>query len=105
MFITCANLGDTVFNLVVQTITAGGTVAQNGVTFVANATSNPITLTVTRGFTWIAIKDMSGNAQAYPITIVSGDGSNIDASASYTISVNYGWVWLSDNGTNYSVVG
>ena len=37
------------------------------------------------------------------ITVVTSDGSNIDAGQNVLIARAYGWVALSDNGTNYSI--
>ena len=105
MLFTIADIGDAAYNLLQQTVTAGGTIAQSGCTYCKNTTAAPLTLTLTRGYSLVVIKDIAGNAATYPITIVAADASDIDASANYVINVNYAWVWLSDNGTNYSVVG
>lgn len=47
------------------------------------------------------IKDESGDAAANNITIVSPDGLNINGSASYVISSNYGSVGIVWNGTQF----
>lgn len=59
--------------------------------------ANPVT-----GQTYI-IKDVSGTAQAFPIT-VTAIGHTIDGSASATINTNYGSITLVFNGTDWSIV-
>jgi hypothetical protein len=49
------------------------------------------------------VKDESGGAAANNI-IVSGNGKNIDAAASYSITTNYGAVDLYYNGTQFYLI-
>jgi hypothetical protein len=51
--------------------------------------------------TQITVKDISGTAASYPITITTSDGSLIDGGASAVISTNYGSVNLFFDGTNW----
>lgn len=50
------------------------------------------------------VKDLKGDAAANNITITDPGGANIDGSASYVISTNYGSVILQWNGTTWSVL-
>jgi hypothetical protein len=50
------------------------------------------------------VKDKSGNANTYNITVTPASGT-IDGAASYTISANYGRVRFLCDGTNYFVIG
>lgn len=52
----------------------------------------------------LIIKDSGGNCATNNLTI-SGNGANIDGSASYVISSNYGRVTLRWNGTKWDVIG
>jgi hypothetical protein len=82
-----------------------GLVTTGGMTYVKNTSGAPITVTVQRGLGRVGVKDALGNANTYPITVVAGDASPIDSAANYVIGLAYAWVWLGDNGANYSVLG
>ena len=57
--------------------------------------------TLTTGRTFV-IKDITGNAQANPITIVRHGSEMIDGlTASYVLNANNGWVKLTSDGTNW----
>lgn len=62
----------------------------------------PAASTMGAGMQWL-IKDLSGNAGTYNIT-VEGNGYNLDASSSFTINVNNGDITLEWNGIGMSIV-
>ena len=68
-----------------------------GTTKTVNLPANPIL-----GDTY-QVKDFTGQANSNNIT-VSGNGRNIDGSANYTISANYGSVVVVFNGSTWSVL-
>lgn len=50
------------------------------------------------------IKDESGNATTNNLTIATTSSQTIDATSTYVINVNYGWVAVYSNGSNWNVV-
>lgn len=52
----------------------------------------------------IIVKDGSGNAASFPITI-NGNGKNIDGAASFILNLNYSSVEIVYNGTQWNVIG
>ena len=51
------------------------------------------------------VKDVSGAAATYPITINAAGGETIDGAASVVINRNYGHIELVSNGTGWNVIG
>ncbi len=75
----------------------------NGFLRVENTTSLPLTITmppVPVTSQVITIKDTSGNAILYRITI-AGNGKTIDGQTTAVIQYNYGWVNLFYNGVQW----
>ena len=99
-----ANLGDAALTIPSGTVSAGGTVSTGGYVFVNNTTGAPMTLTLSAALEpFVLVKDMAGNANLHPITITYSGG--IDNSTSTQLALAYQWVWLTWNGTDYSVIG
>lgn len=89
----------------VITMNTGGTITTGftGFVRVENTTSAPMTVTLpatpTAGQT-LTVKDMSGNAGTYPIT-VAGGAATIEGAASIVIRSNWGWVSLIHTGVQW----
>lgn len=110
MEIVLANLSDiSGFSLVGLTLTGtsfGATVP--GVYYINQSGTFTFTLPapsslVTNSF--FIIKDISGAANTNAIIIAASGGATIDGQSQAIIDVNYGAVWLTWNGSNFSRLG
>lgn len=52
----------------------------------------------------VTVKDISGAASTYPITINAAGGETIDGAASVVINANYGHITFVSNGTGWNVI-
>jgi len=66
-----------------------------------NVVLAPITNWMTR---LLAIKDETGTADQYPITITTSDGSLIQGQSTYVIDIPYGHVFIYSNGLSFFVL-
>lgn len=99
-----ANLLDVPYLSLTQTVTGTSSILEPG--FILVKQTAAATLTLASGLQApTIIKDVSGNANKWPITIVAAGGATFDGAASFTIAIPYQWIWVIWNGTNYSVVG
>jgi hypothetical protein len=74
------------------------TLVSHAAAFVVNLPTSPLVGTT------VFIKDFTGNAVTFNITINGGGGQLIDGAASYAINTNYGCVKVTFTGSAWSIL-
>jgi hypothetical protein len=74
------------------------TLVSHGAAFVVNLPTSPLVGTT------VFIKDFSGNAVTFNITVNGGGGQVIDGAASYVINTNYGCIKIVFMGSSWVIL-